>query len=897
MSIANATRKTWSAWGLIVFLAALGLLAVVHIWVQWGEWSRTSQALRWASTSMLVSQAAHELQRERGFSYAVLTNGGSLDRTSLHQQRERTDQAINESRRAMGTIDLPTLTLDHLYSDLQQLASLRSKVDAQTMTGEDVMAQYSTHIRNLLKLNPNPHGADNIRNMQLAIASLIQAKELAGQVRARVAAVLSNPALSERHVDPLIEKLQAEERLQWAIFEVLIPLHWKEAVEKIHADNTHRQVVLIVDRIQDRNRSPVTGMPLPTSREWFDIASKRIDLMKNLADQISEEYSNILERDKNRLLMLLIVNILVAVLTMVIAMSIVISLWRARQKIGNQLAAAQSIIDSSLEAIVLTDAQGHFIWVNAAFSRMTGYDTSDVLGQHVRLLKSGRHDISFYKEVWGSIAEHGAWTGEVWNRRRSGDIFPALLSIVRLPAEDSRAHQYAAMSLDLTLHKKTEETLERIRSLDPLTGLLSRSSWILAVQNAISLAGQNELAVVELGLDRFKHINESLSHGVGDAVLVEIAERLKRILRRHDVCARSAGDRFLIMFQEFSSAKDISNICQKLLRIVGEPIHVDGLELRITASAGVAIYPQDGLLFDQLHGHAESAMFRAKSQNRGGVCFYAQEIDSRIDQSIQLEQALRKALSNHEFYLLYQPQVDAGTRELKGVEALIRWKSAEFGNVAPSHFIPLAEETNLILEIGYWVLQQAVRDCCNWLKVHNYHIPIAVNLSPRQFAAAELEEKIREILDESELPGHLLELEITESSLVGDPTEATRILERLKDSLQVRIALDDFGTGYSSMSYLKHFPIDRLKIDRAFVRDVPVGNSDVAICRTIISLGKNLGLEVLAEGVETEEQGEFLSTNGCDLLQGYLYGRPITAVELMKRLGEGKIKCASTSHV
>ncbi|MDE2585992.1 MAG: EAL domain-containing protein, partial [Betaproteobacteria bacterium] len=548
------------------------------------------------------------------------------------------------------------------------------------------------------------------------------------------------------------------------------------------------------------------------------------------------------------------------------------------------------VFDHSVEAIIIADPEVRILEVNQAFTKITGYSREEALGQHPRLLKSGRHDQAFYAAMWEKIRRTGSWEGEIWNRRKSGDIYPALLSVVAVKDRKGDISHYIAMTVDLTQYKEAEALLEQLRTFDPLTGLPNREAWHSAVDQAVVSARRTNghFALLEIGLDRFKVINESLGLAAGDKVLLAAADILKHLLRRYDVAARSGGDRFSLLLPDMGDARDIGAFCERLLAAFATAIEVDGQPLHLSVSIGAVLYPADGDNTGTLLQNAESALYRAKEDGRACYKFYSAEMNAATSRLLVLEQMLRQALERDEFSVVYQPQVDAGSKRLVGVEALLRWRNPELGMISPVQFIPIAEATGLILPIGAWVLAQACRQARLWREQFGVDVPVAVNLSARQFRHEGLMQTVEQVLVENDLPAHLLELEITEGLLLHDPQGAAAILERLRQR-GITVALDDFGTGYSSLAYLKTLPLDRLKLDRAFVKDLPDNASDRAIACAIIALGHNLDLQILAEGVETGAQGEFLEQAGCHVFQGYLYGRPMAPAELEEAVRQGSL--------
>jgi diguanylate cyclase (GGDEF)-like protein len=450
------------------------------------------------------------------------------------------------------------------------------------------------------------------------------------------------------------------------------------------------------------------------------------------------------------------------------------------------------------------------------------------------------------------------------------------------------------MIFDLSQHKRVDALLKQLSTFDGLTNLPNRDSWLAVLEQAVANGARNNsrFAVLELDLDRFKIINDSLGHTAGDKVLIESAERIKNCLRRNDIVARPSSNRFSVLLPDHAEPLDIGTICEKLMASFSLPFELEGGQTHLTVSIGAAIYPTDASDTKTLMMAAESALYSAKADGRNLYKYFALHMNESGRHLFRLERMLRNALSNNEFSVVYQPQIRASDESLVGVEALIRWRNSELGQISPVQFIPIAEETGLIVPIGEWVMKTALHQCKQWQTEFASDIPVAVNLSARQFRRNDLLTSVQLALDECKLPSHLLELEITEGLLMSDPAGAIDIMRGLQ-YLGVTTALDDFGTGYSSLAYLKTFPLNRLKIDQAFVRDLPANESDRAIANTVITLGLNLGMEVLAEGVETEAQRDFLRDSGCHVFQGYFYAKPMPGDELSAAIRQGKFIVSS----
>jgi diguanylate cyclase (GGDEF)-like protein/PAS domain S-box-containing protein len=585
------------------------------------------------------------------------------------------------------------------------------------------------------------------------------------------------------------------------------------------------------------------------------------------------------------------ISAMLAVLAGILAGVLISHLRRGQKEAAQQLNLADAVFNNSVESILVTDKDNTILEINPAFSQMTGYSREEVIGQHARLLRSGRQDAHFYEKMWHTISKTGHWQGEIWNRRKNGDIYPALLSIAAVHDEKGQISNYTGMIFDLSQHKRVDALLKQLRTFDGLTGLPNRESWLSALDQAVAAGARsnNRFSILELDLDRFKLINDSLGHSAGDKVLIEAAERIKNCLRRHDMVARPSGNRFSVLLTDHADPQDVGTICEKLMTAFTQPFELEGGFTHITISIGAAIYPTDANDTKTLMMAAESALYSAKADGRNLYKYYSQEMNESGRHLFRLERMLRSALSNKEFSVVYQPQISADDDSLVGVEALIRWKSPELGQISPIQFIPVAEETGLIVPIGEWVMKTALHQCKQWQTEFACDIPVAVNLSARQFRRNDLLASVQLALDECKLASHLLELEITEGLLMSDPAGAIDIMRGLQ-CLGVTTALDDFGTGYSSLAYLKTFPLNRLKIDQAFVRDLPANDSDRAIANTVITLGLNLGMEVLAEGVETEAQRDFLKTSGCQVFQGYFYSKPVSGEEISERIRRGDLQ-------
>lgn len=557
----------------------------------------------------------------------------------------------------------------------------------------------------------------------------------------------------------------------------------------------------------------------------------------------------------------------------------------AVQKVRAEAALRQSsaVFESTRDGVVITTLEPRIVAVNPAYTEITGYRADEVIGLNPSLLRSGRHDRAFYQAMWAGLKQLGYWQGEVWNRRANGEVYPQWLTLSTVRDEAGEPSHYVGVFTDLTQLKRSEQQLEHLTHYDPLTDLPNRLLVQSRLEHAIDQARRHRsrVGVLFVDLDRFKNVNDSLGHPVGDALIQAVATRLRGGLRDEDTVARLGGDEFLVVIEDLESADAAASVASKLTRLVQEPFQVgDGQEVIVSASIGVSLYPDDGDSATGLIQHADAALYQAKARGRDSFCFYSSALTAAVSEHMQMEMGLRRALERGELLIHYQPLVSLDGGPV-GAEALLRWQPPGEGLVRPDRFIPLAEETGLIVPIGAWVLREACRQARAWLDAGLELGTVSVNLSVRQFHERNLVALVADVLRETGLPADRLELEITESALMDDVEQAVQTLHMLR-ALGVALAVDDFGTGYSSLAYLKRFPIGKLKVDQSFVRGIATDDSDRAIVTATIAMARSLGFTTTAEGVETEAQLEILRALGCSAYQGYLFSRPVEAVDFAR---------------
>lgn len=559
-----------------------------------------------------------------------------------------------------------------------------------------------------------------------------------------------------------------------------------------------------------------------------------------------------------------------------------------------QLDLASLVFQNASEAMAVTEPDGTIITVNPAFTEVTGYTPEEIIGKNANILNSGRQTAAFYEAMWHSINTTGHWQGDIWDKRKNGEIYAKRLTINTIFDKNQTPHRRVALFDDITKKKETEELIWQYANFDPLTGLPNRRMLNDRLEQEIlkaHRAGQ-PLALLFLDLDHFKEVNDTLGHEAGDQLIKEAAERLKSCVRESDTVARLGGDEFTIILSDLDAFGNVERVALDILQKIAEPFHLGIETAYVSASIGITMYPEDGKSREELLRNADQAMYAAKQLGRNRYSYFTHYMQKAAQGRMRIANDLRKALADSQFKLVYQPIVELGTGAIHKAEALLRWYHPTQGIISPAEFIPVAEETGAIIDIGNWVFREAAHQVKHWQDICHPEFQISINKSPVQFRDTYHSKNAwYDLLQELGLSGHSIVVEITEGLLLDTSSAVTEKLLAFRDQ-GMQVAIDDFGTGYSSLSYLKKFDIDFLKIDQSFVRNLTPSSNDVALCEAMIVMAHKLGIKVIAEGVENQEQRELLAQAGCDYAQGYLFSKPLPATDLELLFGKQLLPAA-----
>lgn len=552
-----------------------------------------------------------------------------------------------------------------------------------------------------------------------------------------------------------------------------------------------------------------------------------------------------------------------------------------------QQALNQSVI------LAITDLSGKITYANEHFCEISGYESHELIGRTHKMLNSGEHSQMFFKELWETISSGAVWRGEIKNRKKDGTCYWADSTIVPMLDEEEQPFQYMAIRYDVTKQKRNEEHIEWLANVDSLTALPNRRLFDQTLVNCIENAqeekkAQERFGLLFLDLDSFKYINDTQGHKMGDRLLVQVASRFQEIIGDKGLVARIGGDEFAIIIYSVADAQELKKIAQQLVKKLKAPFHVGNLKLRMTCSIGLALYPESGLTSDSLMKVADTEMYKVKKSRKNGFSFSEGALDFSNQRLFKIQNNLRDALFDEQFYLVYQPKVSPYQHRITGFEALIRWRHEDLGEVSPGEFIPVAEEIGMLNELNDWVLNKVCQQLNEW-KAEGYALmPISINLSATQFMHEDFAEEFLETLRKYNIATRWIQIEITESTFLENTAQAQRLLDRMKFA-GIKVALDDFGTGYSSLSYLINLNLDVLKIDKSLIKGISKNFQDKRVVETVIQLGKDLGLRVVAEGIENKEEFNLIARNGVDEIQGFYYSRPLSVHDTAQLLVERKI--------
>lgn len=534
------------------------------------------------------------------------------------------------------------------------------------------------------------------------------------------------------------------------------------------------------------------------------------------------------------------------------------------------------------EGVMISDNNGVILSVNPAFSQITGYAYDEAIGQRINMLKSDHHDKTFYTELWRELSGKDHWQGKIWNRRKNGEVYLQKSHISVIRDQSGNISHYISQFHDMTELKRHSDHVHQLAYYDALTGLINRSMIAEKVAAAVNHCKRSasSFALILLDLDRFKLINDTQGHDYGDQILKELSQRLLSCVDHDlDSVARLGGDEFLLLIQSIQNVDAVARFAHQLQQVIAKPYFFENKRFDISASLGIAMFPNDGVDGRVLMKRADMAMYAAKAEGRNKVSFFVSELNEQTQRRMQIELDLRHALRDQQFSLHYQPKIDLETQKISGVEALIRWQHPEKGMISPVEFISIAEETDLIIPIGEWAMEEACRQAAQWQREFGFCLPIAVNVSPVQLNKSNLVKLVNELLQKYALKPTCLQIELTESTVMQNPAEVVAIIKDLQQT-GVDIAIDDFGTGYSSLAQLRQFPVNVMKIDRAFVQNMTDDIHDEAIARTIVQLGQSLSMNLVAEGIETEEQAHMLGNMDCHHGQGFWFAKPMSNTDL-----------------
>jgi len=657
---------------------------------------------------------------------------------------------------------------------------------------------------------------------------------------------------SDKKLDPLLKQLQTKTQNYGEFEDLLYYVTAFHALEKLQA----------YDVLQSSSKSSTLQKHLDDANHTFTIL---ITIDKTLLS--TQTWASV-----SKGLPYLIIGFII----LAIFLTLFSRLLNERMRTATELKLAANCFENAEDGMVITDAKTNIIKVNKRYVEITGYSQKELLGNSTRMIASGWTSKKVYEQMWNELNEHHFWEGEITDRRRDGSIYTQWLRIIAIVNENAKVTNYLGVSTDITQRKHNEERINKLVNQDPLTSLPNRNLFEDRLAKAIEHARRykRDVAVLFIDLDDFKLINDTSGHYIGDMLLMEVAKKLKNLVQRNDTLARFGGDEFVILLEDYDKT-DVGVLSQKILNELKTPLFLNEMEYLISASIGIAIYPDDANDKIELLQHADTAMYKAKDLGKNNYCFYQLDMNIAINFRLSKEKNLKKAMQNNELYLLFQPQISLTQKRVTGLEALMRWENKELGFVSPEKFIHVAESLGLIVPFTEFVLEQSCQALVEYNKSGIHNITIAVNISSLHIKELDFVAQIYKIVSKYDIDPKYIELEITEGALIENIDDTIAKLQNLQ-ALGFSIAIDDFGTGYSSLSYLKRFNFNKLKIDRAFVQHLPTDLDDISIIKAIIAVAKALNMKIVAEGAETQENIRFLEENGCDIVQGFFFSKPLT---------------------
>lgn len=916
-------------------LFGLMLLGVVKIINDSRSYRDTDALNQLIQLSTLNSALVHELQKERGASAGFISDHGNTFASLLSSQRLNTDIVLEQHRQYLQQIMAPLAgeslhrQLNQIANQLSQLPHYRQQIDQLTLSSHQIVSYFTDINSNLIDVIRHL----SQRTDNASIASLLQAyfnfqqgKEHAGLERAMLSKVFTKGQFVPGEYRQFI-RLVTQQSVYLDAFNAFAG----QSLQDFYRQKMAIDAVGEVEKFRQQATQLATTSLKETHNQydslgWFAISTQRINRFKLVEDQIVEELLITAHSQSRQAMVSLVFTsagvVAITLLSILLAVSVARLLTRQLQHIvttirqadqygdlsvrakiittdemgdialqlnkmlgalstamekiddnNSHLKLAQAFFDTTSECVLISDRNNQILSVNNAFEKTTGYCQSELRGKSPSLLASGRHDKAFYQQMWQQLSDKGYWNGEIWNRRKNGEIYPEELSLNIVTDANGELTNYIAVFRDIGQWKKAEEQLAFYAYNDQLTKLPNRYNFVSKVQQQIATAEryQQPFSILFVDIDRFKTINDIYGHDIGDKLLINIASRLKQTVRNEDVVSRYGGDEFTLLLMKASAGSNTETVANKIHQALEQPFYIDEVEVNITSSIGVSLYPDNGLECGSLLTHADHAVHKMKQQGRNGVYYYDDSLQFEYQNKLLLKEKLSKAIVADALTVHYQPIVDITTGQIVKFEALLRWIDSDGQAISPAVFIPIAEEYNLIKPLGQWVLNQACADL-NTLHQQGFeHIAFSVNRSVKEFINYHDQQlSIEQTVNRHGLPAKAIIIEVTESTAMQDSSDIQDILQELKEC-GIKIALDDFGTGYSSLSSLIDFHADIIKIDRSFIKEISNNYQSQSLTSLVIQLANSLGMEIVAEGVETSEQLEILQGYGCRQIQGYYF--------------------------